>query len=100
MQIGYFNPVRRFGPLAFHLLIATIAFAFCYTGVVAALARWWAASAVYSYGLAVPLVSGYLVWTKKSELRALTLAPDYAFGVPLALFTGVLLAVGHLGALV
>ena len=33
--------------------------------------RWWARDSYYSHGILVPFVTGYLIWQKRSELKAL-----------------------------
>jgi EpsI family protein len=75
-------------------------FSLCYARVVAGLIDQWSANAMFSYGFAVPLISGYLVWTRAEELRSLPAAPDYAAAIPLTVLGAVSLAVGTLGALV
>ncbi len=60
----------------------------------------WSDNAMFWYGFAVPLISGYLVWLKAETLRKTPIRPDYWVGVPVVLLGMLCLAVGTLGALV
>jgi EpsI family protein len=81
------------------LAVAVLAFAVCYAGVVAGLARAWVSSEVYSYGVAVLAIAAYMVWTKSSYLRSLPDSPDYLLGLPIV-FAGIgILAAGHIALL-
>lgn len=87
-------------PVGLRIAVAAAAIALCYAGTVWVLANGWAASALYSYGFAVPLISGYVAWARIERLRSVASAPDYVLGVPLAVSAALLLLVGRLGALV
>ena len=84
----------------FHVVLAAMAFALCYTGVIITLVTIWANSYLYSYGFAVAFISGYMLWITSGKLSTLDLVPDYLFGVPVTLAGIAMLAAGHLGALV
>ena len=81
------------------IAIAIAAFAFCYAGVFAVLIDQWATNPLFSYGFAVPLISGYIVSTKSAELRRLHRTPDYVLGVPAIFFGAAMLRVGDVGGL-
>lgn len=81
------------------VLIAIVAFTFCYAAVLWDLANLWATNSVYSYGFAVPLISSYIVWSRWGEIKIVRLSPDYAWGAALVLGGLSMLSVGHLGAL-
>jgi EpsI family protein len=76
-----------------------MAFGVCYAGVIVALAKRWLTSEVYSYGLAVLLISVYMVWTKADKLRTLAAAPDYVIGIPLTFAGLAMLVAGHVSFL-
>jgi EpsI family protein len=78
------------------VLLASLAFLLCYAGVIATLAATWALNYAYSYGIAVLLVSAYILWVNRSRLRMLPTEPDYLFGVPVTLVGLGLLAAGRL----
>jgi EpsI family protein len=72
------------------LLAAVIgALIFAYRDALAAMVQLWNNSPMYSYGFTVPLVSAYLLWTRRSALAALSPRPSWTIG-------GLLLAAGLL----
>jgi EpsI family protein len=81
------------------IALAMAAFALCYAGVMAALVGSWATDYLYSYGFAVPLISGYVLWARSKELRTQHPLPDYQLGIPITLVGAAMLLAGHLGAL-
>ncbi|HXH81544.1 MAG TPA: exosortase [Candidatus Tectomicrobia bacterium] len=52
-----------------------------YAPMLPGLAQEWAESPVLSHGFAVPFIAGYLVWARRAELRAATIAPSW-WGLP------------------
>ena len=62
------------------LLVVTAALLFAYRDALGAMVRMWNVSPMYSYGFAVPLVSGYLLWTRREALRRLTPQPSWLTG--------------------
>lgn len=78
------------------IALAAAALAFCYARVLATLVDKWTTSTVYSYGVVVLFVSGYMLWTRRVELRASTAEPDYLLGIPVTLAGIAALAVGRL----
>jgi EpsI family protein len=82
------------------VLLGVVVFGYCYFGVVATLIQVWSQNSVFSYGFAVPFISGYVAWSKSEEWRGLRWVPDYSFGVPVVLCAAALLAVGRIGGLV
>jgi EpsI family protein len=82
------------------IVAAAAVFVLCYAGVLALLINQWATNPTYSYGFAVPLISGYVVWSRWKALQALDPAPDYAWGGALVLLGVVMLSIGRVGALV
>jgi exosortase len=81
------------------LALAAAAFAVCFAGVLGVLATAWVTNEVYSYGLAVLLISVYLIWTRSDQLRRLPAVPDYRFGVPVTLAGIAMLVTGRIGLL-
>src|SRR4030095_9618541 len=81
------------------VVMAAVAFMLCYGGVLWNLSSFWAANSVYSYGFAVPLISGYIVCSRWSHVKMARFAPDYVWG-PAFIVGGIsILCVGRLGAL-
>jgi EpsI family protein len=78
------------------IVLAAFAFALCYAGVIGSLAITWTTSYAYSYGIAVLLVSAYLLWVGWDRLRSFQAEPDYSFGVPVTLAGIALLVAGRL----
>jgi EpsI family protein len=80
------------------MAVATAAFGICYGGIIAGLIDTWSTSYLYSYAFAVPFIAAYIFWTKSQERRTPQAAPDYTFGIPLALAGVSMLFIGRLGA--
>ena len=83
------------------VLVAAVmcALLFAYRGALASMVRLWNNGPMYSYGFTVPLVSAYLLWSRRSALRALTPRPSWALGGAV-LLAGVLMTVaGRLGGI-
>jgi exosortase len=59
-------------------------------------AQWWN-EPEYSHGFLVPIVSGYLVWSKRDVLRATAVGPGY-WGLGLMAFALVVYITGNVGA--
>ena len=78
---------------------AAAVFAFCYADVLWSLGRHWATNPMYSFGFAVPLISGYIVWLRWDHIKAAYSTPDYRWGVPCVLLGAAMLLVGRAGAL-
>jgi EpsI family protein len=90
------NPTDK--PL-FRIVTAAAVLVVCYGGVLWTLADQWATNSTYSYGFAVPLISGYIVWSRWSEIKAAYSAPDYARAAALLLLGVTMLTIGRVGAL-
>jgi EpsI family protein len=78
------------------IALAAVALTFCYARVLATIVDKWTTSTVYSYGVVVLFVSGYMLWTRRVELRASHAEPDYLFGIPVTLAGIATLTVGRL----
>jgi EpsI family protein len=81
------------------LLVSGVALVFCYADVLLALARQWEENSTYSYGYAIPLIAGYVTWTKWPALRAAAGRPAVISGGGLLVASLLVLQVGRLGAL-
>jgi EpsI family protein len=80
-------------------VLAVAALVLCYASVIRVLAETWATNSSYSYGFAMVLISGYVLWAKSERLRNLAPRPDYFLGVPVILVGVATLTVGRLGLL-
>src|SRR5262245_50536679 len=91
--------VRTTDKALVRVVMAAAAFTLCNAGILWSLANQWAINSTYSYGFAVPLITGYIVWSRWSEIKEACGTPDYAAGGALLLLGVTMLSVGHLGAL-
>ncbi|HKT79530.1 MAG TPA: EpsI family protein, partial [Vicinamibacterales bacterium] len=80
--------------------LAVVAIAVCYAPAVVGLVGHWATNPLYSFGFAVPLISGYLVWTQLPELKALGASRDYAGGWTLLGIGALMMVTGYIGGLI
>ena len=68
-----------------------------YAPVAAELFRDWIRDANYSHGFLIPVISGFLIWQRRSELARTPLRPSVA-GLALLLISAALLVLGVAGA--
>lgn len=87
--------ISRVIPIQFILLIT--AFIILYIPTFKALLQMWWSSDDYSHGFFVPLISLYLVWVKRDQLRDIPANPDLKTGILLILISGALLNIGGAG---
>ncbi len=61
----------RFGFRKYHQeFLSGIAYLFMYTPILVWMwDRWWARDSYYSHGILIPMVTAYLIWQKRDELR-------------------------------
>src|SRR5262249_35156821 len=90
--------IRHMEPSTTTMALAGAALAVCYAAVSAQLVRAWSINPLYSYGFAVPLISGYIVATRWRSFRSAMGAPDYVWGMPAVVLAALMLAVGELGS--
>ena len=62
------------------LLCVAVALLYAYRDALAAMVGMWNNSPMYSYGFTVPLVSGYLLWSRREAWRGLTPRPSWLAG--------------------
>jgi EpsI family protein len=70
---------------ALPIALVAAALLFAYRGALAAMVSMWDNSPMYSYGFTVPLVSGYLLWSRRESWRTLTPRPSWAAGAAVLL---------------
>ena len=78
--------------------LGIVAFALSYARAATALVEVWSTNYFYSYGFAVPLIGGYIVWTRWPRIRALSRTPDFGWGLATTVFGASLLVIGRLGS--
>jgi EpsI family protein len=79
---------------------ALAALAVAYAEVFAALGMTWWSSPMYSYGVLIPVISLYLVWSRRERLRGLEAGPSHKAGWPV-LATGLAaLVIGKAGGVI
>jgi EpsI family protein len=76
---------------------AALALAACYSTVCFQLVRQWSIDPLYSFGFAVPLISGYVLANRRTEILAAIGRPDYVAGSALVVVAGLMVVVGELG---
>jgi EpsI family protein len=81
------------------LAVACAVFLACYFDVLRLLAWQWRSNDVYSYGFLIPVISAYLVWTKRHAVRAALGRPSYRTGVPTLVLGLAMLVAGRAGSL-
>jgi EpsI family protein len=71
------------------ILLAAVGLAilFAHRQALAAMLELWQASPMYSYAFTVPVISGYLLWTRRAELSRLTPRPSLLAGAALMLLS-------------
>jgi EpsI family protein len=84
---------------ALRVTIAAAAFLFCYADVLTQLIRQWSDNSTYSYGFAVPLIAGYIVWQRWPELRSVARTPETLAGTFLIVAGALMLVIGRVGGL-
>ena len=86
-----------YGRLAAFALVC-LSFLFLYAGVFAALAEQWRSQPMYSHGPLVPLVSGYLLWTRRDRLFDTHGNPRRLIGLSVLLLGVSMQVMGHAAA--
>ena len=78
-----------------------LGFVLCYWQTLATLVEQWSSNDVYAHGFLIPMISGYLVWTRRADLARLP-RPNHAasIGVPVLVSGLLLLVVGSAAAVV
>ncbi len=92
------NQLSRSAPLGL-ALAAGLVFAAVYADVVVELVRQWSMNPLYSYGFAVPVISGYLVATRWRQFSESIGAPDYLLGSLTIACAGLMFVVGDVGTI-
>jgi EpsI family protein len=64
-----------------------------------AMVHQWGASPMYSYGYIVPLMSAFLLWSRRDEFRRRTLRPARLLAIPVLALSLAMLVLGQLGAI-
>ena len=98
VPIGYGLPSRRAEWVLAAAALAALAVA--YAEVFAALGMTWWSIPMYSYGVLIPVISLYLVWSRRERLRGLEAGPSHKAGWPV-LATGLAaLVIGKAGGVI
>jgi len=87
-------PVGRLLIVAGTMLAA--AFVVTYLPVIGILRGQWATNDTYSFGVLVPFISGYLIWSRRDRLQGLLVAPSLAAGGLVVAAAAALLLPGRL----
>ena len=84
---------------AWWIALTGVALVACYAPVIVSLIEQWSTNPLFSYGFAVPIISGYVAWTRFGGLRRLPAVPDRATGLPLIAFSAATYWLGHVGGI-
>lgn len=84
------------------LLVVAVAssFFYAYMPVIRILRSQWATNDTYSFGALVPIISAYLVWSRRDRLLAQRVQPEFVLGGALLLVSAGLLTLGRAAAIV
>ena len=83
------------------LAVSVVAsFLVCYAGVCASLVHQWLTNDVYAHGFLIPLISGYLIYERRTTLAQTAIVPDRTGGSFLLGGGLLLLLIGHVGGLI
>jgi exosortase len=97
LDLRGYSPIRaRFGEYWPLLLLAFITLAL-YAPILGRLVRQWYSDPNYSHGFFVPVLSGYLIWNRRQEIKAVESAPSI-WGAVLVLGSFAVLYLGSLGS--
>jgi exosortase len=81
-------------------VVVALAFSAAYFPVVTMLRNQWATNDTYSFGVFVPFISAYLIWTRRDRLRVLPVSPSLGAGQALVLTACAVLLLGRLISIV
>lgn len=92
--------LKDFHVVLVQLSLLGVILTFLYTPAFKALINGWWESKAYSHGFLVPLISLYLIWSRRERLRYLDLCPNNSGGILLVLLTGSMLLLGNLSDII
>ena len=78
-------------------LLLSTALAWLYYPIFSAMAREWYTNPNHSHGFLIPIISGYFVWRRKEEAKALAIRPTN-LGIPLLIGGLIIYVLGEFGA--
>jgi exosortase len=85
-----------------HLLVGGLALLstifLCYSQILFEMAKRWTVDPNYSHGFLIPLLSGYLIWTKRDAFSLSAIDPELK-GLPIFMFGLLLLVLGKAGTI-
>jgi EpsI family protein len=79
------------------LILLAAAVAYAHWSALVGMKDMWDNTPMYSFGYIVPLVSAYLVWTRRDRLAAIEPRTSWLLGTPTLALALILLVGGHLG---
>jgi EpsI family protein len=78
--------------------VLAVAFAAAYWPTIRKMAEYWSTNDMYSYGFLIPVITGYLIWSRRARLRDIPVQPSFTLGsTVLAVGLG-LLVIGRVSA--
>ena len=82
------------------IALVVVAFGAAYAEVVRTLIEQWSSNDTYSFGVLVPFISAYLIWSRRASLRARAANPSLVGGGAIVLLAAVMLVAGRLAAII
>jgi EpsI family protein len=82
------------------LILLVVVFVYLYASAFRDLYSTWLYRGDQSHGFLIPLISLYLIWFRRDNLRHLRRQPAHFAGIPVMIVAGMMLLVGVLGSLV
>jgi exosortase len=80
--------------------LVVVAFGAAYAQVVSTLIGQWSSNDTYSFGVLVPFISAYLIWSRRDSLRARAVNPSLLWGGAIVLLAAVMLIAGRVAAII
>jgi EpsI family protein len=59
-----------------------ISILYCYAYVLREMVKKWRYEDTYSYGFLIPIISVYLIWLNRNEIKKVPMKPDFKTGIP------------------
>lgn len=80
--------------------LIVIAFLFSSFGPITTMVGTWIQYAAYSHGILIPLISGYLIWSNREELKRIPVYPNIVGGSIILIIGYLLLIIGRVGSVI
>src|SRR3990172_5530301 len=79
--------------------VLSLAFLFAFGQTFTVMAHQWSSESMYSYGFLIPVISAYMIWMRRDELKPLSPSPHHLAGFGMLSFSVMLMLAGQAGGL-